>query len=285
MNTDFKSQLQVKNHTFYLDPPLPTVRAMWNSQLQDWIDTLVTLPHITVFQYEREVTGSKSTNAQTFREIISQLDMKDYKKAYAFVETSYAEVSKYVVEWMHYESLWDVEPTYVYNMLGEDLDNWQKAIVQVKKQRATFDTSMTSKKFDGVEIDFENVQQKVNAQYDQWQRDLLTKYANVIYMKCRAFLDTVGAARHALELGFGATTKETIGFMLRLQECQDNTSTWESAVASFQKGQKTLDRQRFHYPSDWVYIDHIMGEWSAFKDILHRKSKVISSQLGTVRLK
>jgi hypothetical protein len=35
---------------------------------------------------------------------------------------------------------------------------------------------------------------------------------------------------------------------------------WESEVAVFGSGQKTLERQRFHFPPDWTYLDQVENE-------------------------
>jgi dynein heavy chain 1 len=51
-------------------------------------------------------------------------------------------------------------------------------------------------------------------------------------------------------------------------------------MEQFGVGQKTLERQRYAFPADWLYVDQIMGEWSAFSDILKRKDDSIKEQVG-----
>ena len=38
-------------------------------------------------------------------------------------------------------------------------------------------------------------------------------------------------------------------------------------VALFRQGQKVLERQRYQFTSEWLYVDQVDGEWSAFNDI------------------
>lgn len=45
-------------------------------------------------------------------------------------------------------------------------------------------------------------------------------------------------------------------------------------------GEKTLERFRYQFPDDWLYSDQLRGEWSAFNEILKRKSDSIQEQLG-----
>jgi dynein heavy chain 1 len=45
----------------------------------------------------------------------------------------------------------------------------------------------------------------------------------------------------------------------------------------FKESQKLLERQRYHFPSDWLYYDNVEGEWAAFNEILGRKEALIQA--------
>lgn len=53
----------------------------------------------------------------------------------------------------------------------------------------------------------------------------------------------------------------------------------------FREGQKVLERQRFQFPSGWLYSDNVEGEWDAFSDILSRKDALIQAQVSTLQAK
>lgn len=53
----------------------------------------------------------------------------------------------------------------------------------------------------------------------------------------------------------------------------------------YKEGQIILERQRFQFPSSWMYSDNIEGEWSAFNDILRRKDSSISTQVASLQMK
>ncbi len=46
----------------------------------------------------------------------------------------------------------------------------------------------------------------------------------------------------------------------------------------FVDGERILERQRFQFPGNWLYSDNVVGEWSAYTDILTRKDTLIQSQ-------
>lgn len=60
---------------------------------------------------------------------------------------------------------------------------------------------------------------------------------------------------------------------------------WAPEVETYTNGQKTLEKQRFQFPNDWLYLDQLSLEWSAFNDILNRKNSAIQEQLAGLQLK
>ena len=46
-------------------------------------------------------------------------------------------------------------------------------------------------------------------------------------------------------------------------------------------GQKLLERQRYQFPSSWLYVDNIEGEWGAYNEIMKRKDTAIQQQVST----
>ena len=64
----------------------------------------------------------------------------------------------------------------MFKRLGDSLANWQQLLTEIKKTRSTFETSDTQKSFGVCVIDYEQVQARVNAKYDAWQGDILSRF-------------------------------------------------------------------------------------------------------------
>lgn len=64
-----------------------------------------------------------------------------------------------------------------------------------------------------------------------------------------------------------------------------NAQPWEAQLERCKAGQKLLSQQRFIYPSDWLYIDVIEGEWATFKQILNRRISTMEEQVPTLQKK
>ena len=92
------------------------------------------------------------------------------------VEDKVSQLREYVAKWLQFQSLWDLEAEYVFGRLGDSLAHWQQLLTEIKKARSTFDTSETQKSFGVCIIDYEQVQARVNAKYDAWQRDILSRF-------------------------------------------------------------------------------------------------------------
>ena len=60
---------------------------------------------------------------------------------------------------------------------------------------------------------------------------------------------------------------------------------WEKQVNVYREGQRILERQRFQFPSGWLHVDNIEGEWGAFNEIIRRKDNSIQTQVATLQMK
>ena len=64
----------------------------------------------------------------------------------------------------------------MFNCLGDFFANGQQLLTEIKRTRTTFDTMETQKEFGVCIVDYEQVQARVNAKYDAWQRVILPQF-------------------------------------------------------------------------------------------------------------
>ena len=77
-----------------------------------------------------------------------------------------------------------------------------------------------------------------------------------------------------------SSTAAAVTFITFVQDLKKKTKTWGPMIDLCANGEKTLERFRYQFPEDWLYSDQLRGEWSAFNEILKRKSDSIQEQLG-----
>jgi dynein heavy chain 1 len=129
----------------------------------------------------------------------------------------------------------------------------------------------------------------VNAKYDQWQKDILAKFGAKLGASVKELHTIISKSRHSLERSnsvdlASADTNEAVGFIIFVQELKRKVSSWSDDVELYKASQKTLEKNRFRFPDDWLYIDHLEGEWSAFNSILKKKNQVLQDETGLNRI-
>ncbi|KAF9336730.1 hypothetical protein BG006_007626 [Podila minutissima] len=280
-------EIRIKNQVMYLDPPVEQARVSWYSQLHEWLSVVCTLTRIQSSRYEIGLAVKDSLEDLTYSDLLTKIPDDSLSKAYEIVEVKVQQVKAYVGIWLQYQSLWDLESQYIFTLLGDDLAKWQQLLLEIKKARTTFDNSETEQSFGPVVIDYEQVQSKVNAKYDSWQREVLNRFGNMMGTSMKEFHSAVSKARYDLELHSvdSNSTGEAVTFITFVQDLKRKVAKWEQDVELFRQGQKTLERQRFQFPNDWLYCDQVDGEWSAFNEILSRKNNAIQDQIAGLQMK
>jgi dynein heavy chain 1 len=213
---------------------------------------------------------------------LEKLANSQLKAAYMTVEKRLSEASAYVDRWLEFQSLWDLQADQVYRTLGHDLGNWLQILTEIRKSRATFDTSEVFRSFGVIAITFDQVQSRVNQKYDAWQRDIVQRFAGVFSNAMRDLFTELTKSRTDLERQSleASTTAQAVSFITIVQKSEQKIKIWAPLVDTFNKSQNTLSRERYHFPEDWLYVDQIQGEWTALQDILARKSKQVHDQIG-----
>lgn len=160
--------------------------------------------------------------------------------------------------------------------------DWGQLLSDIRKARSTFDTADTQKSFGVCVIDYANAQSKVNAKYDSWQRELLTRYGAKLGSTMKEVYSAILKARGDLETLtiVGGSTAQAVSFITIVQDLKRKVTGWGPDLEQFASGQTTLERQRYSFPPDWLYVDQIQGEWAAFSEILKRKDDSIKEQVG-----
>ncbi|BEJ00458.1 hypothetical protein CcaverHIS631_0503150 [Cutaneotrichosporon cavernicola] len=279
-------EVRIRNQVIYLDPPIELARLEWLSQFQTALGVVCNLNRIKSSRYEMTLHVEEATAEE--KSYIGLLTANDLplEKPLSLIEAKVQSVSAYVDKWLQFQSLWDLEAEYVYNRLGESLANWGQLLSDIRQARSTFDTTDTRKDFGVCVIDYANAQSKVNAKYDSWQRDLLAKYGSKLGMTMKEVHASVFKARTDLETySIEGNTAQVVTFITFVQDLKRKVEVWGPEINLFVVGQKTLERQRYTFPSDWLFVDQVQAEWGAFSEILKRKDDSIKEQLAGLQLK
>jgi dynein heavy chain 1 len=233
-----------------------------------------------------EVSASSEAK-KNFRDLLPKLALGTLDSAYGAIEKKMKEAQEYVKIWLQYQSLWVMEAANVYEKLGDDMDKWKQLLTEIRRRRATFDTSDTKKDFGCIVIRYGQVQANVNNKYDYWHREILHNFGARLGDQMRVFFRTISSLRTDLESHTveTASTMDTVTFIVKLQDIRKNLTKWEADVARFGGGQNLLQRQRYQFPNDWLDFTVIEGEWQAFNDILQQKTNEVNTEIPNLQKK
>ncbi|KAI0318175.1 cytoplasmic dynein heavy chain 1 [Amylostereum chailletii] len=193
-------EIRIQNQVIFLDPPIEYARQTWIQQLHDWLGIVCRLRRIQSSRYEIGMQIEGTTALETsYTSLLTHFPDDTLERPFALVETKVQMLKDYVGKWLQFQSLWDLEADYVFNRLGDSLANWQQLLTEIKKTRSTFDTSETQKSFGVCVIDYEQVQARVNAKYDAWQRDILSRFGVKLGNAMKEMHASILKARNDLE--------------------------------------------------------------------------------------
>ncbi|KAI2473006.1 cytoplasmic dynein heavy chain [Annulohypoxylon bovei var. microspora] len=280
-------EITMRNQVIYLDPPLEFARASWFLHLHNWIGIVCNLPKIKASRYQMSLTLSTVVHEEArFNDLPS--DCTDILgRVYSSVEKKLQGIGEYVDKWLQFQSLWDLQSEQVYELLGDELSKWLQLLQEIRKSRATFDTTEVSRSFGHITIDYEQVQMKVNSKYDQWQQEILVKFASRLGNRMREVNAEIEKARRDLEgQSLEATsTAMAVQFITIVQSCKRKVKAWAPEVETFRQGQSTLVRNRYNFPNDWVDVQQVDSTWEALNELLNRKAKIVQDQTDALKAK
>ncbi|TKX19773.1 dynein heavy chain [Elsinoe australis] len=270
-------EVAMRNQSIYLDPPLEHSRAHWTEHLHNWLGIACSLPKIHAARFEMALGREDNSGPRTFSEL-PRLCIDAIDRAYSAIEERFGQVEVYVNEWLQYQSLWDLQTDHVHQQLADDLSRWLQLLHEIRP---------TKRGFTHVVIDYEQVQLKVNAKYDQWQQELTTQFAQRLSNRSTEVYTDLQKSRKDLEGQSleASSTAQAVQFITTVQQVRRKVKVWEPEMGTFRDGQRTLSRQRYQFPSNWLYIEQVDHEWTALNEVLERKSKIIDDQTDALRSK
>ncbi|XP_043279701.1 dynein heavy chain, cytoplasmic isoform X3 [Venturia canescens] len=279
-------EVRITNQTMYLYPSIEDARFQIMQQLFAWQAIVTSQSRLQSSRYQ---VGLDKPESGTYRNLLTKLPSgkQPLESAYEAVESKMRSVADYVDQWLRYQALWDLQPDNLYGKLGDEINLWMKCLNDIKKTRTTFDTSDTRREFGPVIIDFAKVQSKVSLKYDSWHKETLGKFGSLLGNEMASFHSQVSKSRSDLEQQSieAASTTDAVGFITYVQSLKRKMKAWEKQVEVYREGQRILERQRFQFPSSWLYVDNIEGEWGAFNEIIKRKDTSIQSQVASLQMK
>jgi dynein heavy chain 1, cytosolic len=281
-------EILIKNQVLYVSPSIEDAREHLISQLHEYSSIVTTQKRIQHSRYQVTMEA-ESEYKVTYKNLLNKFQngVKLLEYAFSAIDNILMQAKEYIKVWLHFQSLWDLQPDTLYFKLGNNLHAWISCLNEMKESRKSFDTQETQRMFGPMAIDYTKVQSKVNVKYDAWHKDVLSKFGSLLGVELQDFHAQVSKSRSDLESQSveAASTSEAVSVITYVQSLKRKLKDWEKKVEAYGDAQKILERQRYQFPTNWLYTDYIQGEWSAFNEILKRKNHSIQNQVASLQTK
>ncbi|KAL3321193.1 Cytoplasmic dynein 1 heavy chain 1 [Cichlidogyrus casuarinus] len=273
-------ELRLSNQQISLFPNIYNSRQELLLQLASWENTVLLLPRIQHSRYQIGLEQA-TEDSKTYGGLLPLLPngSQVLTEAIRAIDNVVTEAEDYVSVWRGYQNLWELQTEHVYNQLGKDVDVWMSVLDEIKAMRKHFDVSDTHKDFGPIKIRFANVQSQVSIKYDTWHSEILSKFGSNLGSEISELNTHISNARRELEqksIDVGST-QDAVNLIIYCQSLKRKMNTWEK--------QDILYRDRYQFPSNWLYSENLQGEWSAFQEILKRREASINSQMSSLQMK
>ena len=293
--TVYQLELHITQQVMQCKPPVLSCRTYLMDSFNDWVAIVSSLPRLRSSRFEVELGDLRDPaldlpSAKTYRCIFSELTSltpSPLLSGYNAIDRVVTDVDNCVKEWTQYQSLWDMDFSHILTHVREDLGLWQQLLGEIKKARATVDNTSTRKAFGPIVVIYSMVQAKVNNKYEMWHKEIIVRFGKLLNNSMIDFHASVSRSRGELENHSveASSTAEAVGFIIFVQNLKRQLNSLDSSIDLFRSGQTILERQRYQFPSGWLYMEHLEEEWSAFSEILKRKDQAIQTQVATLKQK
>ncbi|KAG7353523.1 dynein family protein [Nitzschia inconspicua] len=276
-------EILLRNQEISSVPAVPTARSLFFNRLHDFIGIVCNLQRPKSGRYEvfDDAAKSGSKSEDTFDCLVGMVPAETVSTAYARVEECVAEMSAFVDQWLAYQTLWDTQVADVAASVGNDIEKWQKLLLESAEARSAVDLSSTSTDFGAVTVKYSKVQSQITLKYDSWQKELQSSFASILGQCIRDAHGKMEDAKTKLESATLETSSGTESIVLGvtfIQEMKQNVDLWAVELDQLESSERLVKRQRFNFGNDWMETTVVKGQFELVKQVLGRRIHSMEQQ-------
>ena len=271
-------EICIESSVISVRPPLLEARLRMVDSLQRVLANICELPRLTCWDIKRATANSRVT--QTFRSSLAKVSSADLGRCLEAADESVLSAEKYVMRWLQYQTLWDMDVDNILEGVDDDVQSWERLLRDMKASRSAFKDGRVNINFGPIIVQCQRVQEQVMGKVDSWHKSVVAAFSHKLGSKMKRTFGLLSDGRKTLEglsMDFRDTEELAIN-LVRFQELRNRAEAWGKEVKAQAGVEKMLERQRFVFPSDWLYSERVVGEWNSFQQILSMKVKVIETE-------
>ncbi|SBT70312.1 dynein heavy chain, putative [Plasmodium malariae] len=244
----------------------------------------------------------------TYRHIMYFIDKKIYENAITCINDTVDRARKYESIWLQYRTLWKIEIEDIITTFGEDIQTWKTFMNEIKETENAFDTLDTEKNFGPIVIDYRILQSKVSSKFEIWQKEIVSEFSKKLLEKIILLKEEVEKALNELNNQSELTNDSEItamhilsmtptdiiaiinsndidilsricnsiyNFVEKINEINKKELEWDNKCNILKQSEELLEKQRYAFPTNWLYIDNIIGKLETVKQLSSYQIKLV----------
>ncbi|ETB60571.1 dynein heavy chain-like protein [Plasmodium yoelii 17X] len=238
----------------------------------------------------------------TYKYIIYYVDKNVYDNAIKCINDSVEKAKEYESMWFQYKTLLKVEIGDIITNFGEDIEIWKTFMNEIKEREDKFDILDTEKKnFGPIVIDYRILQSKVSSKFEIWQKEIVSEFSKKLLEKILIFKEDVEKCLHDLREQSELKSESEItamhilsmrpkdiitimndydmdvlsricssihDFVEKINEINKKEQEWDSKCDILKKSELMLEKQKYFFPKNWLFIDSVIGKVETVKQVL-----------------
>ncbi|ANZ76269.1 BA75_02408T0 [Komagataella pastoris] len=256
-----KHIVEIENRQVSIVPPLQYFKTICVQELGQLIEV--------VQEQQMLVSGSKSEiNKFSF---VSDLLYEDIVLCLEALEKSYQLANTYFNTWYECESLWHLNLQDVVSQLNNEIESWSTFVLEFNSARLTMD--QPTYRQGPLSINCEQIYDRVTSKYDQWQGDILLRFAELLEETGLSLKSSLAEARMKLESRSidPRNMKSTIRLIVDITEIQEDIPSWNKLVQLYESGQKILQRSRTNQKKISLSHHQLFSDFMSVTDLLNSR--------------
>ncbi|KAI4840996.1 dynein heavy chain [Plasmodium brasilianum] len=244
----------------------------------------------------------------TYRHIMYFIDKNIYENAITCINDTVDRARKYESIWLQYRTLWKIEIEDIITTFGEDIQTWKTFMNEIKETENAFDTLDTEKNFGPIVIDYRILQSKVSSKFEIWQKEIVSEFSKKLLEKIILLKEEVEKALNELNNQSELTNDSEItamhilsmtptdiiaiinsndidilsricnsiyNFVEKINEINKKELEWDNKCNILKQSEELLEKQRYAFPTNWLYIDNIIGKLETVKQLSSYQIKLV----------
>ncbi|CAH6719016.1 dynein heavy chain, cytoplasmic [[Candida] jaroonii] len=163
----------------------------------------------------------------------------------------------------------------------DSLNHWYDSISRVLSLRSMFYNNKVM--FGNVLVDLTNIQTRMSFRFDNFQRSIIKKFADIFQKAIHDFDDVIINATKLLSFN----TMDSANFILNLSKFIETKEafggSWKQNHDLLVDSSKMLQKFGFVFPTNWTFVEQIDNNLSVIESIINKKQSIIEENFEFIK--